>query len=175
MKREKIRKKHEKEEVFVDRLIWLDNKDYTYALVTKIIEKHSFSCVEICDVAKGNDILIKAVVWNENGVDIADLVRISKDFLGEVEQDKTLNQSKISEILRLDLSSPGIDRVLKSDKEFEIFNGLDIQIFFSELFDGKDVLVCKNLGIKDNKLKVDDCGKTVEIDFELIKSVRLAG
>ncbi len=175
MKKDKIRKKQEKEMVFVERPLWLDNRNYVYALVTKVIERHSFSLVEICDVAKRNDILVKAVVWNQNGVDIADLVRISKDFMREVEQDEVLIKTKISEILRLDLSSPGIDRVLKSEKEFEIFGGLDIQISFSQLVDGKEVLICKNLGIENNKLKVDDSGKMVEIDFELIKSVRLAG
>ena len=175
MKRDMNRKKQEREMVFVDRSVWVDNKTYTFELVQKIIEKHEFQMVEISDTAKRDDILIKAVVWNENGIDISDLVRISKDFMRTSEEDEILVKSKISEVLRLDLSSPGIDRVFKSNKEFEIFKGLDILISLTEILDDKETFVCKNLGIDNGKLKVNVGDELIEIDTELIKNVRLAG
>lgn len=175
MRRENNRKKQEREMVFVDREVWTDNKDYAYGLVTRAVQKNSFSLVEINDVAKRSDILIKAVVWNENGVDISDLVRISKDFMKAAEEDEILVKTKLSEVLRLDLSSPGIDRIFKSDKEFEIFKGLDILISLSEIVDDKETFVCRNLGLQNGKVKLDVSGKLMEIDTDLIKSVRLAG
>jgi len=176
MNRETTPEKENFAPVRVGKNAWEEKKFLAYELLTEVVSEENFHLVETTDIRNSDDdILMSGVIWNPNGVGISDLVKISKKFIKHLEENPELVTSGISEILRLDLSSPGINRTLKDLDELSIFIDMDVQITLSRSINNQKRLKGKNLGLDDNqvKLKVDD--KVILIDTETISKVELAG
>ena len=70
----------------------------------------------------------------------------------------------IPQAYMLEVSSPGIDRPLKRDKDFERFMGRDIDIGLYKPQDGSKTFTGKLLAYKDGIITIEENGK--EINFE---------
>ncbi|MCK5743612.1 MAG: hypothetical protein KAH30_02655 [Caldisericia bacterium] len=176
MNRETTPEKENFTPVRVEKSAWEEKKFLAYELLTKVVSEENFHLVEITDVRNSDDdILMSGVIWSPNGVGISDLVKISKKFIKHLEENLGLVTSGISEILRLDLSSPGINRTLKNLDELSIFINMNVQITLSHSINNQKRLKGENLGLDDNqvKLKVDD--KVILIDTETVSKVELVG
>ncbi len=91
----------------------------------------------------------------DHGVTLDDCEHVSRslsDFLDEL----------IPVKYYLEVSSPGLDRKIKSDKEYTIFNGKTINLKLKKPLDGTEIkqFVCKILDFSESQgltvLKIDD-------------------
>ena len=74
----------------------------------------------------------------------------------------------------LEVSSPGIDRPLKSIADFERFTGKNIVVSTYTPIDGKKKFDGLLRGVRDRKVLIETGGKELEIVYEQIASARLA-
>lgn len=163
-----------KKPVGIERYVWEEHRDKAVGIISAVADELGFLVVETDEIRKYDDILIKIVLWSNNGVGIADLTRISKRVLKRFENDHDLRTSGLSDVLRLDMSSPGIDRVLKNLDELNIFKGKDVIVYAQD--NGAQISVNGiNRGFTDNRLKLEVGDKIVEFEAENIERVRLAG
>ena len=80
----------------------------------------------------------------------------------------------ISESYYLEVSSPGIERKLKKQQDFDRFKDSLINIKFFAPFNGEKNLVCVLKDRNENLTTVEtESGETVEIDNKLIAEVKL--
>lgn len=132
-------------------------------LVTPILEKRSFELVDVEYVKEGSNYYLRIYADKEGGITINDCVDVSRELNPLL--DKYEKQIKDNYIL--EVSSPGLLRPLKKDKDFERNIGKMIEIklfkpvtdtkikeFEGELicFDGKTITVLLE---DDSELLID--------------------
>ena len=100
------------------------------------------------------------------GIDVEDCAKVSNQLtrLFEVEN---------YDYDRLEISSPGLDRVVKKAEDFERFAGQDIQIKLRILHAGRRNFQGELLGCKDGKIGLRLEKDDVELEFTNIEKARL--
>ncbi len=104
-----------------------------YELASPIAEQIGCEVIEAEYKKEGSDYFLRIYIDKETqSVGIDDCEYVSRAL--EVELDKI---DPIKEAYYLEVCSPGIDRVLKRDKDFERFMGSEVDIKFFAQRDGK--------------------------------------
>lgn len=101
-------------------------KDYearTEALLMPIIEANHFELVDVEWVKEGANWYLRAYIDKEGGINVVDCELVSR-ALGELLDE----EDYISENYILEVSSPGLDRPLKKEKDFARSIGLDVEL-----------------------------------------------
>ena len=102
--------------------------------VEPIVSGMGFSLVELRHSRSKNQNHVILVVYRSDGVGVNECAAISKNLYPRLELIDGL------ENLQLQVSSPGLDRVLKSDEEYSIFVGRDVKVMLhgeNDWFRGK--------------------------------------
>ena len=90
--------------------------------VEPIVTGMGFTLVELRHSRSKNQNHVILVVYRPDGVGVNECAAISKNLYPRFELIDGL------ENLQLQVSSPGLDRVLKSDEEYSIFLGRDVKV-----------------------------------------------
>jgi ribosome maturation factor RimP len=108
--------------------------DQLHYEVEPIVSGMGFSLVELRHSRSKNQNHVILVVYRPEGVGVNECAAISKNLYPRLELIDGL------ENLQLQVSSPGLDRVLKSNEEYSIFRGRNIKVMIhgeSEWIRGK--------------------------------------
>jgi ribosome maturation factor RimP len=100
--------------------------DQLHSEVEPIVSGMGFSLVELRHSRSKNQNHIILVVYRPDGLGVEDCAAISKNLYPRLELIEGL------ENLQLQVSSPGLDRVLKSEKEYSIFRGRAVKVMLRE-------------------------------------------
>ena len=103
---------------------------------------------------------------DDKGIDVEDCAKVSNQL------------SRVFEVENIDfdhleISSPGLDRVVKKADDFERFAGQDIQIKVRIPHDGRRNFQGELLGCKDGKVGLRLEKDDVELEFNNIEKARL--
>lgn len=128
------------------------------ALILPIIEKNGYELVDVEYVREGSNWFLRAYVDKNGGFTVNDCEKVSREFSDLLDKEDFIEESYI-----LEISSPGLGRPLKKDKDFDrslgeevevkLYKAVDGQKEFSgalEAYDGQTV----TLGFEDNTKKV---------------------
>ena len=138
-------------------------------LIENKIEELGYQLYDVQYVKEGKDYFLRIYIDKSEGIDLNDCETVN-DAISD-----TLDEaSYIKEAYFLEVSSPGIERVLRKEKHFEdnIGNVVDIKLFKS--IDGKKEYqgILKNFD--EEKLQIEEMeGNQVEIDRKNISLVKL--
>lgn len=95
----------------------------TEQLLIPILEAMQFDLWDVEYVKEGPDYYLRAYIDKEGGITIDDCVDVSRAL-----SDKLDEADYIEDAYILEVSSPGLGRVLKKDKEFERCIGMDVDV-----------------------------------------------
>ncbi|MFC4320144.1 ribosome maturation factor RimP [Litchfieldia salsa] len=142
-------------------------------MVQPILEPLNLELVDVEYVKEGKEWFLRVFIDSETGVDIEDCGTVSEKLSEKLDETDPIPYNYF-----LEVSSPGAERPLKKDKDFEKAIGKQVYVktyepidgekeFEGELteFDGKAIKIA--IMIKTRK-------KTVEIPYEKVASARLA-
>ncbi len=129
-----------------------DIEKRTEELVTPIIDENNFELVDVEYVKEGADYYLRVYADKEGGINIDDCVLISRALEAKLDEEDFIDTAYI-----LEVSSPGLGRPLKKEKDFKRSIGKDVDIKLYKALDG----VKEFTGI----LKSYD-EETVDIDIE---------
>lgn len=93
----------------------MENREKLNSLIAEACETVNAELVEFDMFRAGNRKVLRIYIDKENGVDVEDCASVSRHLSDAIDQDDTL----ISGAWTLEVSSPGIDRPLKSTRDFE--------------------------------------------------------
>lgn len=124
----------------------------TEALITPIIDEKGYELVDVEYVKEGSNWYLRAYVDKPGGITINDLESVSRT-LG----DKLDEEDFISDAYILEVSSPGLGRPMKKDKDFDRNMGNEIEIHLYRAIDRQKQYV--------GLLKAYD-GETITIEKE---------
>ena len=82
-------------------------------LITPIVEANGFELVDVEYVKEGGTWYLRAYIDKEGGITVDDCEIVSRAFSDRLDEDDFIEDSYIMEI-----SSPGLDRPLKKEKDF---------------------------------------------------------
>ena len=108
-----------------------DIEKRTEELVTPIIEENSFELVDVEYVKEGADYYLRVYADKEGGINIDDCVLISRALEVKLDEEDFIDTAYI-----LEVSSPGLGRPLKKEKDFKRSIGKDIDIKLYKALDG---------------------------------------
>lgn len=95
----------------------------TEQLVQPIIDENHFELVDVEYVKEGANWYLRVYADKEGGINIDDCVLISRALEAKLDEDDFIQEAYI-----LEVSSPGLGRPLKKDKDFERSIGRDVEI-----------------------------------------------
>ena len=148
-------------------------KDYekmTEELITPIIDAHHFELVDVEWVKEGSNWYLRVYIDKEGGITVDDCEVINREF-GDVLDEKDY----ISENYIFEVSSTGLDRPLKKEKDFARSIGKDVEVRLYRPIDKKKEFV----GVLDSYDKnsvtiVLDSGEKMTFEKSAIALIRLA-
>ena len=136
-------------------------------LVLPIVEAAGLELVDV-EYVRERDWFLRVFIDKEGGIDIDDCSAVS-NALAKLLDEKDF----IKDQYYLEVSSPGIDRPLKKDKELEAHYGTKVDLAFYVPFNGSKQLTVVLTGHDADNLQVTDAKhKPMTIERKLVASVR---
>ena len=136
-------------------------------LVLPIVEAAGLELVDV-EYVRERDWFLRVFIDKEGGIDIDDCSAVS-NALAKLLDEKDF----IKDQYYLEVSSPGIDRPLKKDKELEAHYGTKVDLAFYVPFNGSTQLTVVLTGHDADNLQVTDAkNKPMTIERKLVASVR---
>ena len=123
--------------------------------------------IELVDVeyVKERDWYLRVFIDREGGIEIDDCQNLSERLEEELDKRDIIPDSYI-----LEVSSPGLDRVLKKDRDFQREMGKTVDVSLYVPMDGKKLLVGTLTAYGDGKITLDE---SQEISMDKVSQVRL--
>lgn len=146
-------------------------EDIVYKLAEPIADKNSCELVDVEFKKEGPDWFLRIFIDKEEGVTLDDCEIVSRALSDELDRVDPIVQSYY-----LEVSSPGINRPLKKDSDFERFIGEKIEVRLYRPRDGKKNFIGTLENFKDGiiYLKSDE-EDIIQINKADTALVRLSG
>ena len=95
----------------------------TEALLMPILDEFGFELWDVEYIKEGSEYYLRAYIDKEGGITIDDCVDVSRKLSDKLDEDDFIDSEYI-----LEVSSPGLGRTLKSDRDFTKSIGRDTDI-----------------------------------------------
>ena len=92
-------------------------------LVAPIVEKYGFELVDVEYVKEGGNYYLRAYVDKPGGITVDDCETVSREFSDKLDEADFIDEAYIMEV-----SSPGLGRPLKKEKDFRRSMGEEVEI-----------------------------------------------
>lgn len=149
-------------------------EDVVTKLALPIVEKNSFELVDVEFVKEGANWYLRVYIDKEGGITLDDCQIVSEELSVELDKADPIDQRYF-----LEVSSPGIERPLKKDRDFERYKGHPVKVKTFNAIDGKKDFEGELVGLIDNKIVIktdaghkDGDGKIMEFDRDKVAMVR---
>lgn len=134
-------------------------------LMTEILTDTDYELVDVEYVKEGRDWYLRIFVDKAGGVDLDDCQAVSEKLGARLDEADIIGGAYI-----LEVSSPGIDRILKKDRDFVREAGKVVDVTLYAPLDGKKFFVGELVGRDEKFLHIKD---TEPLPREKIAQVRL--
>jgi len=142
-------------------------------MVNPILEDLSLELVDIEYVKEGPNYFLRVFIDKDNGVDIDECAAVSEKLSEKLDE-----VDPIPENYFLEVSSPGAERPLKKEKDFQKAIGKNVHIKTYEPIDNEKTFEGILTGFDGNvvtvEVKIKTRKKTIEIPYEKVAKARLA-
>ena len=133
-------------------------------IVTGLLADSGLELVDV-EYVKERDWYLRVFIDKPEGIGIEDCQQLSEKLEAELDRQNTIPESYI-----LEVSSPGLDRVLRKERDFVREQAKMVDVSLYEPMDGKKLLVGRLAAYDGKQLTLED---VPAIDIEKIAQVRL--
>ncbi|WP_047984847.1 ribosome maturation factor RimP [Ornithinibacillus californiensis] len=145
----------------------------TEELVLPILEDKNLELVDIEYVKEGKNWFLRVFIDKEGGIDISECGEVSERL-----SEKLDDVDPIKEAYFLEVSSPGVERPIKTAEDFAKNVNKNVYVKLFEPINGEKayegILISFSDGVATIEYKVKTRKQQVEIPFEKIAKARLA-
>ncbi len=135
--------------------------------VSPIIEELGYEVVEVEYAKKTDGMNLTFYIDKEDGIQVEDCEKVSKAIDGLLEE---LNPTDDQPYI-LNVSSPGIDRPLKTERDFKRNIDKEIEITLFSKIDGKKKFVGALKGFDNQSVTIENDGKQTTLDKSKIAHI----
>jgi len=104
----------------------------TEELLVPIVEKNNYELVDVEYVKEGSNWYLRAYIDKEGGFSVNDCEKVSRELSDLLDREDFIDESYI-----LEVSSPGLGRTLKKDKDFARSIGEEVEIKLYKAVEGQ--------------------------------------
>lgn len=133
------------------------------------IEENNFELVEVEFVKEGTNYYLRLYVDKEGGFSIQDCEKVSRYVEQKLENDDIIEKAYI-----LEVSSPGIDRILKKDYEYTKYKGKIVDIKLYKPIEKTKEFQGELIGLINDEIVINDNGKELSFNRKDVAVCRLA-
>lgn len=141
----------------------------TEELVLPIIEENRFELVDVEYVKEGGTFYLRIYADKEKGITVEDCERISRALSDRLDEEDFIEDSYI-----LEVSSPGLGRPLKKEKDFARSIGKEVEIRLYKPLDHEKEYTGILKAFDKTKVTIETEGEEKTIPKEQIALIRLA-
>lgn len=135
--------------------------------INKLVDSEGFFFIELLIRGENKNPVIEVFVDNEAGITTKDCKVLSQKIIEMLETDNL-----VGEKLRLDVSSPGIERPLIFPGQYKKHSGRKLEVTY--LSEEKEVVLTGKLNLVDeSKIQIESESGSTEINFENIKNAKV--
>lgn len=141
----------------------------TEQLITPLLEKNSFELVDVEYVKEGANWYLRAYIDKEGGITVDDCEVVSRELSDLLDEEDFIPDAYI-----LEVSSPGLGRQLKKEKDFKRSLGEEVEV---KLYKGMEILNEKGKKVKVKEFfgyleEYDEESVTLDLGEETLKIER---
>ena len=137
-------------------------------LIKDQIEKIGYELYDVLYIKEGPNKILRIVIDSPKGISLDDCEKVNNEIKETID-----TANPIEEQYFLEISSPGIERLLRKDWQLEKFKGAEVNIkLFKKDENGKKEYTGTLGDITENKLNVISDGEKVSIDRKIISQVK---
>jgi len=151
----------------VDALAKRKVEDIVYELAKPIIDRNNFELVEIEYKKEGPYWYLRVYIDKEGGITIDDCQSVSEELSDLLDIADPIEQSYIFEV-----SSPGLDRPLKTDRDYRKNIGKPIEIKLFYPLEGKKIIEGILKGHTESSVEIEVEGKALNVEKASIALIR---
>lgn len=146
-------------------------EEKTEQLILPILESKGFELVDVEYVKEASQYYLRVYIDKEGGITIDDCVAVSREFNEILDREDYVDDEYIFEV-----SSPGVDRPLKKDKDFDRSIGKRVMIRTYKQLDGKKEFYGELSSYDENAVTIidEDSGEAKTFTRSDISIIRLA-
>ncbi|WP_300280074.1 ribosome maturation factor RimP [Peptacetobacter sp.] len=138
--------------------------------VTAITDEKGFETVDVEYVKEAGQYYLRVYIDKEGGISLNECEEVSRELSPKLDENDFIEENYY-----LEVSSPGIDRALKRDKEFVKYKGRDVEIKLYKAIDGVKQFEGELVGLDDeNNIVVIINNEEVKFNRKDVAIIRLA-
>lgn len=137
-------------------------------LVEPVVQKENLELVDVEFKKEGKDWFLRVFIDKPEGVTVDDCQNISHQIEDMIEIDEIVSPAYI-----LEVSSPGLDRPLKNEKDFLRYQGRKVAVNTFSAIDKKKNFSGNIQTCKDRELFLEEHGKLIKIPLDKIAKATL--
>ena len=138
------------------------------SLVKDKIEKIGYELYDVLYVKEGSNKILRIVIDSEHGISLDDCEKVNNEIKEIIDE-----ANPIEEQYFLEISSPGIERLLRKDWQLKKFKEAEVNIkLFKKDENGKKEYVGTLGNVTENTLDVETESKNITIDRKIISQVK---
>lgn len=146
-------------------------REHIEEIISKEVEKFiAGTDLELVDVeyVREKNWYLRVFIDKEGGVGLEDCQSVSEHLSKYLDETDPIQDNYL-----LEVSSPGLDRVLKKDKDFIRYKGRDVDIHFFKPYQGSKDIVANLSGKDGDILHISIDGKEETIEMKDVSQIRL--
>lgn len=144
-------------------------EDIVFDLAKPITGRHAFELVEVEYKKEGADWYLRIYLDKEGGITIDDCQVVSEEISDLLDQVDPIEHAYIFEV-----SSPGIDRPLKTERDYQKNMNRLLEIKLYTPMDGKKQIEGVLTGYTADMVEIEQNGKKMELKKDSIAIIRPA-
>lgn len=137
-------------------------------IIQPVLDEDNIELVELSFVrGRGNSLLRLLVDRRDGAINIGDCARLNRKLLDLLDTRNIIQDSYV-----LEVSSPGLDRPLKTKNDFLRCLGKEVKFFLNEAINGKieiDAVICK---VEDESVIIDTGVRSLRIPLSKVAKAK---
>jgi ribosome maturation factor RimP len=145
-------------------------QDFVYSLAEPIVTENGMELVDVEFTKEGGNWYLRIYIDKDEGVDLDDCQKISTLLSDLLDQEDPIEQTYF-----LEVSSPGLDRPLKREKDFRKYEGHLVNVKTYSLVEGRKKWQGRLGPYQQDVLVLNlDQDQQIQIPWETIAQVKLS-
>lgn len=142
----------------------------TEEILNPILKNEAFELVDVEFKKEGPHRYLRVYIDKPGGITLDDCQNVSEQLSEKLDEIDPIEENYF-----LEISSPGLDRPLKKESDFEKFKGENVEVRLYEPIDNQKIFEGELIGLENNiiKLNIANVG-LVEIPKEKVAITKLA-
>ena len=144
-------------------------RDQLIKLLQPVVVNLGYELWELEYAARSGGGLLRLYIDSASGITLEDCERVSRAISEALDANDPIQGH-----YNLEVSSPGLDRVLRTAAHFARFNGERVRVETSTAVNGRKRFVGRLVDVTDGQISLEVDGSTVKLPIDGIHKARLA-